>query len=275
MIKLPKIKLNNASRMIVSGAKKNAPIIMVVAGVGGMGIAVYSAYKNGPKALNALEAEKNRINDERYEATKENNYEGFEEIEKLPVKDTIRVTWRYILPTVAIFGGSAALIFGGNHIWAKRNAVLAAGYAVLDKAYQEYTSKAVEVLGPKKEQEIRQAVAEEHMKEEPLRKNYIVDTENGDTVCYDAMTGRYFKSSKDHIDRVVNILNKKMLTEMYISLNEFYSELEIPTVELGDSMGWNIDNGFIEPMYSTTLADDGTPCLVLSYLVRPRYDYCL
>lgn len=274
MIKLPKIKLNNAGRVFVAGAKKNAPIIMAVVGVGGMGVAVYSAYKNGPKALNALEAEKNRINDERYEKAKERNYEGFEEIDKLPIKDTIRVTWKYVVPTVAIFCGSAALIFGGNHIWAKRNAVLAAGYAVLDKAYQEYTSKAVEVLGADKEKEIRQAVAEEHLQKNSIRDSYIIETGYGDTECYDPMIDRRFKCSKDHIDRIVNILNKRMMTEMYISLNEFYTELGLRPVDLGDQLGWNIDNGLIEPMYSTILID-GIPCLALSYLVKPRHDYCL
>lgn len=270
MIKLPKIKLNNAGRAFVAGAKKNAPIIMVVVGVGGMGVAVYSAYKNGPKALNALEAEKNRINDERYEEAKERNYEEFEEINKLPIKDTIIVTWKYIVPTVAIFCGSAALIFGGNHIWAKRNAVLAAGYAVLDKAYQEYTSKAVEVLGPQKEQEIRQAVAEDRVKQNPVENREVIITDHGETLCYDMLSGRYFKSSRNQIDRIINILNARMRDEMFISLNELYLELDIPPVEIGNEFGWDIDNGYIEVAYDTTLASDSTPCLTMTYLVKPR-----
>lgn len=275
MIKVPKVNMKGTGKVILMGAKKKAPAIMIVAGIAGMGVAAYSAYKAGPKALNAIETEKNRINDERYAEAKEKNYDNFEEVTGLSVKDTIRVTWKIVMPTLAIFGGSAALILGGNHIWAKRNAVLAAGYAILDKAYQEYTTKAVEVLGPKKEKEIRQAVADEHIAKNSAYNNYIVSTDHGDTLCYDCVTGRYFKSSKDHIDRIVNILNKRMLTEMYISLNEFYMEIEIPPVDIGDSIGWNIDNGLIEPVYSTSLTDDGTPCLVLSYLVKPRYDYGL
>lgn len=274
MIKLPNVK--GLGHCLATGAKKNAPAIAIFTGIAGMGVAVYSAYKAGPKALDAIEAEKNRINDERYEAAKDNNYDNFEEVTELPIKDKIRVTWKIVLPTVAIFGGSAALILGGNRIWAKRNAVLAAGYAVLDKAYQEYTSKAVDILGVEKESEIRKAVTEDKIKADPVPESrQIVESGNGVTLCYDTLIGRYFKSDKNHIDSVINALNKRMLTEMYISLNELYSDLDLPTVELGDHLGWNIDNGLIEPMYDTILTEGGVPCITMSFLVRPRYDYCL
>lgn len=274
MIKL--LNVNGVGKALITTTKKNAPVIAIFAGIAGMGVAAYSAYKAGPKALDAIEAEKNRINDERYEEAKKNNYDNFEEMTELPIKDKIRVIWKIVVPTIAIFGGSAALILGGNHIWAKRNAVLAAGYAVLDKAYQEYTTKAVDILGAEKEAEIRKSIVEDHIKENPVPESrQIIATGEGETLCYDSLIGRYFRSDRNTIDRVINALNKRMLTEMYISLNELYSDLNLPAIDLGDSMGWNIDNGMIEPMYDTMLTEGGVPCLTISYLVRPRYDYCL
>ena len=41
---------------------------------------------------------------------------------------------------------------------------------------------------------------------------------------------------------------------------------------LGDDLGWNIDNGYIDLRFSSQLATDGTPCLVIDYGYGPRYD---
>ena len=60
---------------------------------------------------------------------------------------------------------------------------------------------------------------------------------------------------------------------MYVSLNDFFSELGLSHTDLGDDLGWNIDGGKIEVDFSSQIADHGTPCLVVGYLVAPRYDY--
>ena len=60
---------------------------------------------------------------------------------------------------------------------------------------------------------------------------------------------------------------------MYVSLNDFYYEIGLPSIKLGDDIGWNIDNGYIDLHFSSQLAEDGRPCLVIDYLYGPRYDY--
>ena len=63
------------------------------------------------------------------------------------------------------------------------------------------------------------------------------------------------------------------MSEPYISLNEFYMEIGFPTVEIGDSLGWNVDKGMIELRFSSQLANGRTPCLVMSYAIAPEYNY--
>lgn len=70
-----------------------------------------------------------------------------------------------------------------------------------------------------------------------------------------------------------NELNRRMRDEMYISLNDFYYEIGLNRTSIGDELGWNIDNGYIDLSFSSQLADDGTPCLVIEYCVEPRYDF--
>ena len=60
---------------------------------------------------------------------------------------------------------------------------------------------------------------------------------------------------------------------MSISLNEFYYELGLEPIKLGDQLGWNIEKGYLGINLSSKLASDGTPCLVLAYEVGPEYNY--
>ena len=64
-----------------------------------------------------------------------------------------------------------------------------------------------------------------------------------------------------------------MLDEGYISLNDFYYEIALPETKLGDELGWHIDNGLVDLRFSSQLAEDGTPCLVIDYQIAPKYDY--
>ena len=65
-----------------------------------------------------------------------------------------------------------------------------------------------------------------------------------------------------------------MLSENYVSLNDFYDELGIGPTKLGDDLGWDIyKDGLIDIAFSSRLAEDGTPCLVMDYSVAPRYEY--
>ena len=60
---------------------------------------------------------------------------------------------------------------------------------------------------------------------------------------------------------------------MYVSLNDFYYELGLENIELGEELGWNVNNGLVELNFSSQLSSDETPCLVMNYNIAPRYDY--
>ena len=64
-----------------------------------------------------------------------------------------------------------------------------------------------------------------------------------------------------------------MRSENYISLNDFYDELDLTNTGLGYELGWNIDRGYIEPKFSAQLDSDGKPCLVLDFETPPQSDY--
>ena len=57
------------------------------------------------------------------------------------------------------------------------------------------------------------------------------------------------------------------------ALNEFYDEIGLPHTEVGGSLGWNINDGLLEVYFSSKIADDGTPCIVMSYENQPKHSY--
>ena len=61
---------------------------------------------------------------------------------------------------------------------------------------------------------------------------------------------------------------------MYISLNEFYYEIGLPSIKIGEDIGWNIDReGYIDLRFSSQLNDNDKPVFVIDYGCGPRYDY--
>ena len=160
-----------------------------------------------------------------------------------------------------------------NNVGIKNETNPTSAYTISESTLRDYQKKVVETIGEKKEQTVRDAVAKERLEKNPVENKEVIVTAKGDTLCFDAVSGRYFKSDIDKLKKAENELNRQMRDEMYISLNDFYYEVGLEPIKLGDDLGWNIDNGYIDLRFSSQLATDGTPCLVIDYGYGPRYDF--
>ena len=107
----------------------------------------------------------------------------------------------------------------------------------------------------------------------PATKQTVIITDKGNTLCFDHVFGRYFKSDRDEIERAVTRLNREIIIEGYASLNVFYGFLGLSLTDIGDDLGWRIDDGEIKIEYGTTMADDGTPCITIEYNIMPKANY--
>ena len=101
--------------------------------------------------------------------------------------------------------------------------------------------------------------------------NEVIFTGKGSVMCYDSLSGRYFKSDIEQIRRVVNELNRNLLSDMFLTVNELYYAIGLSGTKLGDMMGWDIDKGMLEIDFSAQLTEEGEPCLVLNYSTEPRF----
>lgn len=243
---------------------KNSPTILTYMACSGLISTALLAIKATPKALQIIE-------EEEYLREEQAFNEEDEKIDPEPItkKDIFMLTWREYFPAMTMGVVTMACMIGANSINEKRNAALVSVYSMTEKTLKEYRAKVAETIGEKKERTIRDEVTRERVKTNPVLADNITDTGKGDTLCYESLSGRYFKSDIEAIKRSENKLAYDQITEMSLSLNDVYYELGLRSTKLGDELGWPIANGQFEIDYSSQLTGDGTPCLVIDYKIMP------
>lgn len=232
---------------------KNSPTILTGVSVAGVITTAVMTGKASIKANKIVEAECERCP------------------EPMTKKEILNLTWKCYIPAAIMGVATVSCIIGANSINLKRNAALAGAYSLADKALKEYQSKVIDRMGKDRHKEIKEQINQEKIVRNPVSKNEVILTGDGDSLCYDAYSGRYFKSDRESIRRALNTMSNRLMNEMFLTLNEVYSELDLPTIKLGDMVGWHIDQGLIEPEFGSAIAEDGRPCLVLDFDVMPRY----
>lgn len=235
---------------------KHGPVILTGLGIAGMVTTTVLAVKATPKALDLIEQKKvDELKDE------------------LTVKETVQTTWRCYIPAVALGTASVACLIGANSVNTRRTAALATAYKLSETAFAEYKEKVIETIGEKKEEVIKDKVAKAKLEKDPVHNHDVIVVGKDKALCYDGMFGRYFRSDIDSIKRAINKINRNIVVNNYVSLNEFYEELGLGPIDVGELVGWNLDDGEIEVEFSSHIAADGTPCLVIMYNVAPDYKY--
>lgn len=253
MSKLNLSKLIKNTQFVLS---KHSPEILTGLGIAGMITTTVLAVKATPKALMC-------IDDAAYEK---------EELSLTGV-EKVKACWKCYIPAAITGTVSIACLIGASSVNARRNTALATAYKLSETALTEYREKVVETIGEKKERNIKDAIAKDNVEKNPVMQQNVIITGKGDTLCYDKLFGRYFKSDIDALKKIENELNRRMFSESYISLNDFYYEVGLDGVDAGEDLGWNIDNGYIDLNFSSQLSSDGQPCLVVNFNIPPKYEY--
>lgn len=252
---LPQLAKN--AQVILS---KHSPEILTGLGIAGMITTTIMAVKATPKALDIMAELKERHEEEPKD-------------KKAMGKDILKNVVPVYIPTMVTGVLSVTCLIGASSVSARRRAALATAYTLSEQALKEYQDKVIETIGEKKEQAVRDSIDKDKIERNPVSNTEVIITEKGNTLCYDAISGRYFRSDIEKLRKIVNELNRQMISDMYISLNDFYYEVGLPATPMGNDLGWNIDRGFIELRFSSQLAEDETPCLVVGYYVEPKYNY--
>lgn len=239
--------------------EKNAPAILIGLAILSGGTAIVLAVKDTPKALKRIEDKKQETG-----------------VDKLTPLETVKVTWPCYVPTALAFTFAAGCAVGSQSIHAKRHAALATAYKISETALVEYRDKVVETIGEKKEQAVRDKVAQEQINKTPFIPSDVIHTGKGSSLFLDPLSNRYFVSDKQILHAAENKLNKTMMQSICgsTSLNDFYVEIGLEPVDdaVGYNLGWNSDYQIdldIRPGES----NDERPCFVVKHYNPPKYGY--
>jgi len=239
----------------------NSSSILTGFAVGGLVTTVGMAIKATPSAIAKIKQE----TDERIERLDEDIV-----FTELTVLDVIKLTWRCYLPSAFMGLATVGCIIGSNAIGLRRSAALASAYGLVETALTEYQQKVLETIGKNKEQKVRDDIAQDRLTKDPIDKKTIIITGNGDQLCYDSISGRYFQNDVENIRRVQNDLNGQMFREGHITMNDLFYSLGLEGIDLGADIGWDIDHYQLDIDFAAKIAKDGRPCLVLTYKIPPR-----
>lgn len=271
--------LTNAARNIMRTMNKNSPTILTGLSVAGVITTAVLAVRATPKAMQLLDdlayahymsdrADRNGGTVEQY--LEEHQAQGTLHMPVLSLKEIVLETYKEYIPAMVMGSVTVACMIGANSINLRRNAVLASLYSIADTSLKEYQSKVVEQIGAKKEEKIRENLAQEKLNKNPMRKGDVIITGKGDMLCYEEFSGRYFKSDIETIRRVQNDFNAKLLIDNELQLNELYFEMGLAPNKFGDSIGWKSNKHPLEFIFSSNISNDGQPCIVVGYRYLPE-----
>lgn len=251
------INLTTASKKAEKFVIDNSPAICTGIGVVGL---VSTAYLTGKATVKAQELLLQDAHDNQGNV-----------FFKHDARDRVALTWKLYIPAVGTGVLSCAAIIGANRIGNRRAAAVAAAYSLSEKAFSEYKEKVVNHIGANKEQAVRDELAQDRVRANPPSGSVMI-IEANKVLCYDQFSGRYFQSTMETLKKAQNDLNYRILSDNYASLNDFYSLIGLPRTSSSEEVGWTTDK-LLELEFSTILAEDGTPCIAIDFVVAPVRDY--
>ena len=223
-----KIPIGEVVRNLVILAKANATPIATGAVIIGMVSAVVLAVKAGKESSEDIEEAKELL-----------------EVDQLTFKETIRAVWRRFIPVILILGLSIACLVVNTNRMMKRYAALSTAYALSESYLKDYMDSTKESVGTKKEQAIRDDVIEKKAKANPVSQRGIINTGYGDTLFYDALLNKYFRSSMEKVRKNEERCADIYETEDVLTMETYAGIMELPSPEYADYLGWkktgNID----------------------------------
>lgn len=235
-------------------------------------------WKASPKAKEILE--KHKLNMAEIDSEFENceNYPEaeYKENKRKETVDTIKDMVPVVLPPVTMGAMTIACALGGYKASTRQIAALSAAYTLSEKALSEYKDKALELIGPKKFSEVEENVAKKRLADNPpSEQNTIINTGRGTVKFLDPVSGRFFYSRPDDVRRAVNAINNETNVDGYfVKLNEFYDELSLPPIDLGNMVGFQAGKLIdIDHIFSVILDENDEAIYVLNYEVQPGHGW--
>ena len=246
-------KLTKSSKKFL---RKNASTILTCAGGVGVIATTVMAVKATPKAMQLIKAAEEKKG------------------EKLTRMETIQATAMTYAPSVLLGIATIASIFGANALNKRSQAALMSAYALVDQTFRDYKTHVEDEYGEEANAHIREKIAKDRYVE------HKTELDGETKLFYDFYSGRYFNSTMEKVLAAEFALDRQIILGECAYLNDFYQELGIPFIDVGDEVGWS--RGRMCDMYcqewvdfnhQDVIQDDGLECCIITFMQDPTVDF--
>lgn len=256
--------ISDVAKNIEKFAIENSPAILTGVAVTGVITTAVFAGQASFKAARLISEAEQEVIDESDDPVKVRG--------ELENKEKFELVWTLYIPAAGAALTTVMAIVAVNQIGSRRTAAVAAAYSVTEKAFSEYREKVTEKLGERKEQNVRDEIAQDRVAANPPSQRQLVMIGETEVLCYDQFSGRYFNSTMENIKQGQNEVNFQIINEGYASLNDFYDAIGIDHLNVGDEFGWSTDKK-LDLHISTVLSTDQRPCIAVDFHITPFKDY--
>lgn len=244
--------MNNLLSKSQSFVKRNSATILTCVGAAGVIATTVTAVKATPKALVLLEKAKE------------------EKGEELTKFETVKIAAPVYIPTILLGASTLACIFGANVLSTRGQASLMSAYALADSSYKDYRKKVDELYGEEAGAQIRAELAKDKYEEDPIK------VEDGNRLYYDFYSKQYFEASPFEVQRAEYEVNKTLMLDDSVFLNEWYKLIGADQLEHGYDFGWSTSTNmeaywqtWIDFHHEKVVMDDGLECIIITFAQEP------
>lgn len=191
--------------------KKNASGLLTLTGIFGFGVSCYATAKAYQECKERIKAKKEEL-----------------QVEKLPVKEVVKVCWKPCVRPLLAFSTSTICILGARNILLKEKAAYAALYKATETALAEFKAETKKEVGAETFKKIeQQAVTNQAKKSQaPIDSGEIFLDR---PLFYDTFQDKYFRSTDRAIQDTFHDFHNRMTDrdsfEDFIPYSDLYYEL--------------------------------------------------
>lgn len=262
--------ITDAKQRVQELLQDNATTLLTAGGVVGTVTTAVLAWRGGYKTAEKVAVEKEERTHTMSRLQEERGEELYAQPLTLDKMDMIKLALVDALPPVLTGTATVGSIIMANRMSAQKAAALAAAYGLAEKQLGEYKEKVQEKLTGPKAQAIDDSLAQDRVNNTPGASQIVVV--EGEVLCFDQPTGRYFRGTMEGIKTAVNRTNEEILHHDHASASYFYEELGLPPTTWSDDVGWNTDH-LVELTFSTVLSHEQRPCIAIDFKFLPFPEY--
>lgn len=266
MFKFNLKNISSYAKNAIRYCDENASQLLFAFGIG-LGVSAMAAFAKA--GIESEQAVNNEIARKKLE-----NKDNTNDSVVLTKQDIFRATWKsYVFP-VTIGGLSLLCLVKSRSMDTKQTALLVTMAKASEETLRDYKKATEEKLAPKKISEIEDAYIEKRMERYPESNCNIYCTGHGDQICFDELSGLYFRSSTEHIKLSLAEATRLLRRDDSLQLSQVYELFGLPYGDCAKRIGWDTEyTPKLEYSLTSKLTDTQQPCLVISFYDRPRDNY--